>query len=322
MKNNILVFIFIILGFSACDNSIDINAPWRETPVVFAIIDLGQDSQIIRIQKTFQNDENTSNSDVSAIADSLYLKNISVRITSNNNPNAYKDFIRLAPRKEAGFFSNKDSSYWGAFMPNWFAGGVSYQFKIHSNETGKDYIGNTKMVGKATIQYLATIDLINHDIQTFLYKIDDLGLDHAALMDLIVRVNYNEVNLANTADTTVKYVDYYAKKLVSTSTFNQPRYSQSINKKEFAAGIKQELTPNANVKRTFKSLEFVVIGYNSDYKDMLLINAPSGSIIPKFGEYTNISNSIGIFASRTTTKGTQNLNALSIDYLNNSILNP
>ncbi|MFN3445800.1 MAG: hypothetical protein ACK44D_08675, partial [Bacteroidia bacterium] len=123
MKNWILPFLAGILLLPACDNTLDINAPYRETPVVYAIIDLGQDSQIFRIQKTYQNDVNKTTEEVAQIADSLYMKNITVKVVNANNQNLFRDFKRLAPRKEAGFFSNKDSSYWGQQTPGFFTPG-------------------------------------------------------------------------------------------------------------------------------------------------------------------------------------------------------
>jgi hypothetical protein len=322
MKNWILGILVLIVSLSACDNTLDINAPWKETPVVFAVIDLGQDSQIIRVQKTYQNDISRSTNEVAQIADSLYMKNISVRIISNNNPNVYRDLVRLAPRKDSGFFSNKDSSYWGSYMPNWFAAGVKYQLKIHSYETGNDYVGFTDMVGKATINTLSTIDLVSTSFLLFTYRIENIGSSNTALLDMMVRLYYNEVSLANPQDTVVKYVDYYVKKNAAFSTFASATFSQGIKKADFLSQVKSSIKPDPTVKRTFKSFNYVVIGYNNDYRDMLITNAPSGSIIPKFGEYTNINNGIGIFASRTLTERAQPLNTPSVNELNTYILNP
>lgn len=76
------------------------------------------------------------------------------------------------------------------------------------------------------------------------------------------------------------------------------------------------------MRRTFTSLEYGVVGYNSIFKEMLLVNAPSGSIIPKYGEYTNINNGIGVFAARTYTHLAQTVNSASINMLNTEVLNP
>lgn len=322
MKNWIFGVLLLVVSLSACDNTLDINAPWKETPVVFAVIDLGQDSQVIRVQKTYQNDISRSTNEVAQIADSLYMKNISVRILSNTNPNSFRDLVRLAPRKDSGFFSNKDSSYWGAYMPNWFTAGARYQLKIHSFETGNDYVGFTDMIGKATINTYATIDLVSTTYLLFMYRVENIGSSNTALLDMMVRLYYNEVSLASPQDTVVKYIDYYVKKGATYSSFASSTFSQGVKKADFLSEIKSSVKRDPSVKRTFKSINYVVIGYNNDYRDMLITNAPSGSIIPKFGEYTNINNGIGIFASRTQTERAQPLNGPSVNELNGIILNP
>ena len=88
----------------SCDNTLEINADWRETPVVMAFIDLTQDSQIIRIQKTYQNSIDKTTAEVAQIADSLYMRNITVNIHNTGNPTLVKSFSRVSPRKEEGFF--------------------------------------------------------------------------------------------------------------------------------------------------------------------------------------------------------------------------
>lgn len=324
MKNWIFALLLIVLGLSACDNTLDINAPWRETPVVFAVIDLGQDSQILRIQKTYQNDANQSSNQAAQIADSLYLKNITVRISLDADTSKYKNFVRLAPRKEAGFFSNQDSSYWGALATNWFTSGSRYQLKIHSNETGKDYIGTTDVVGKATIPQVTTIDLSNLNTPTFSFQINNVGSANSTMLDLYIRLSYNEVSVTNPQDSVVKYFDYYIRKSTTYASYSSSnyRYSAGVKKVDYLNALKRELTVNPNVRRTFNSLAFEVMAYNRDYIDMQLTNAPSGSVIPKFGEYSNINNAIGVFASRTRTSMLQLTNSANNDYLNVSVLNP
>ena len=320
MKNLIWITLVSIVTLTSCDNTLDINAPWKETPVIYAVIDMGQDSQIFRIQKTYQNDISQSTVDLAQIADSLYMKNISVKIVSGNNPNTFKELKRLAPRKEAGFFSNKDSSYWGEYMPNWFAASVKYKLVIHSFETGNEYQATTDLVGKADIKALAPIDLANTATSLFSYQFNSLGLN-AVMVDLFVRLNYSELNLTtNIAE--VKHIDFYLKKGEDISNFINGSQSIGVNKTSIVSFYKNNIKADASVRRTFTSLEYGVVGYNSIFKEMLLVNAPSGSIIPKYGEYTNINNGIGVFAARTYTHLAQTVNSASINMLNTEVLNP
>lgn len=319
MKNWILPFLAGILLLPACDNTLDINAPYRETPVVYAIIDLGQDSQIFRIQKTYQNDVNKTTEEVAQIADSLYMKNITVKVVNANNQNLFRDFKRLAPRKEAGFFSNKDSSYWGQQTAGFFTPGSRYTLRIKSNETDKEYIGTTTATGPANIRLGGAINLTDLSNGNFSYAVDKIG-DNVFMFDLLIRLNYWEINKASN-DSTLNYVDYYVRRDVLFTSVQNGRISLGVSKQGLLGHLTSNISANAAVTRKFNSIEFVVTGFNSDYNDMIQTNKPSGSIIPKVSDYSNISNGIGVFASRTTTKLKQPLTEPSIELLNTQILN-
>jgi hypothetical protein len=123
-----------------------------------------------------------------------------------------------------------------------------------------------------------------------------------------------------------KYIDFYLKKGEGISSFpvdgSGSFYNTGITKTAIVSFYKNNIKADASVRRTFTSLEYGVVGYNSIFKEMLLVNAPSGSIIPKYGEYTNINNGIGVFAARTYTHLAQTVNSASINMLNTEVLNP
>jgi hypothetical protein len=319
MKNRILTFLTGVLLLAACDNTLDINAPYRETPVVYAIIDMGQDSQIFRIQKTYQNDVNKTTDEVAQIADSLYMKNITVKVVSGNNPNLFREFKRLAPRKEAGFFSNKDSSYWGQRTTGFFTPGSSYTLRIKNNETDKEYIATTTATGMANIRFGSPINFIESPNGTFSYQVEQIG-DNVFIFDLIVRLNYWEINKI-TNDSSFRNIDYYLRRDALYTSVLNGKVTIGVSKQGLLGHFTSNLPVNAAVTRRFNSIESVVIGSNKDYSDMIQTNKPSGSIIPKVSDYSNISNGIGVFASRTITKLKQSVTDQSIDLLNAQVLN-
>ncbi len=324
MKIWILALFTGVLFLAACDNTLDINAPYRETPVVYAVLDLGQDSQIFRIQKTYQNDISKTTEEVAQMADSLYMKNITVKVTSANNPNLFRDFVRVAPRKDSGFFSNRDSSYWGQNTTGFFTGGARYTLRIKSNETGNEYIATTTAVGLADVRLGNELKFEIENPANFNYSVgagnssNGLGVN-AFVLDAIIRLNYLEVD-KTTNDSTLRYVDYYIRRDLLAST-TQGRFSTSVSKKGMLDFYKTNILVNPNVSRSFRSIEFLTIASNSDYYDMIQTNKPSGSIIPKVTDYSNITNGIGVFASRTTSKQAQPISSASVGIINTQVLN-
>lgn len=319
MKIWILALLTGILFLGACDNTLDINAPYRETPVVYAVLDLGQDSQIFRIQKTYQNDIGKTTEEVAQMSDSLYMKNITVKITNANNPNLFIDFVRVTPRKDSGFFSNRDSSYWGQRTTGFFTPGARYTLRIKSNETGNEYIATTSATSTATIRPGSVIDFTILQPASFTYQVEQLG-SNVFIADVIIRLNYWEAD-KTTNDSVLRSLDYYLRRDLFYSSIQNGRLTVGVSKQGMLDYCKGNIPINPNVNRSFHSIEYVVVGSNSDYYDMIQTNKPSGSIIPKVTDYSNITNGIGVFASRTTTVARQSVSASSVDLINTQVLN-
>lgn len=319
MKIWILALLTGILFLGACDNTLDINAPYRETPVVYAVLDLGQDSQIFRIQKTYQNDIGKTTEEVAQLSDSLYMKNITVKITNANNPNLFIDFVRVTPRKDSGFFSNRDSSYWGQRTTGFFTPGARYTLRIKSNETGNEYIATTSATSTATIRLGSVIDFTILQPASFTYQVEQLG-SNVFIADVIIRLNYWEAD-KTTNDSVLRSLDYYLRRDLFYSSIQNGRLTVGVSKQGMLDYCKGNIPINPNVNRSFHSIEYVVVGSNSDYYDMIQTNKPSGSIIPKVTDYSNITNGIGVFASRTTTVARQSVSASSVDLINTQVLN-
>ncbi|MES2688913.1 MAG: hypothetical protein V4658_00835 [Bacteroidota bacterium] len=317
MSIRIIALFAIVLSLASCDNEIDINGPWKETPVIFALIDNGQDSQVFRIQKTYQNDVNKTTSQVAQIADSLVMKNIDVSII-NNSTKEERFLKKLAPRKQAGFFSNKDSSYWGESLPGFFNANQSYTLKIKSHETGNTYIAVSNAVEPAVITQIP-VDLVTLTQPKVVFRINGGG-HNTAIYDLIVRTNYYELPAANPTDTVFKHLDFF---VLNGNDNSQTilSFSTTFDKSTFSSFVKTQIPVNESVTRRFASMEYVSVCSNKIYSDMLAINSSSNSVVAKSKDFSNISNGIGIFASQTTSSRIQAVNANSVNLLN-TLLNP
>jgi hypothetical protein len=57
---------------------------------------------------------------------------------------------------------------------------------------------------------------------------------------------------------------------------------------------------NPNVMRKFKTCAFELVSGNLELDNYIQASTPSIGIVQKQSEYTNVSNGIGIFASRNT----------------------
>lgn len=324
MKLRTIYLLAALAALASCnDNELDINAPWKETPVVYAVINAGQDSQIFRIQKTYQNSINQSTADVAQIADSLVMKNISVELRDLVT-GASMPLKRLAPRKQPGFFSNKDSSYWGENLRSFINPLHAYELLIKSANTGNTYRGVTSVVDTCNIQALSTpIDLSNTSQPAITFRILSGGRN-ASFYDLVVRFHYTEAPAGNPGDTVRKQLDYFFtlnKLRPGNVTSSLDPSNNAIAKSGILDFLRRNIQADPSVTRTFVSLEYVFIGSNQAYNDMIQVNSPSTSVIAKGSDFSNISDGIGVFASRSETRKEQPVSSSTVTLLN-SIFNP
>lgn len=99
---NTAIIIFAFLTFISCETDLDVNAEYRETPIMFALIDQADTINYVRLQKAFAN-ENSNALEIAKNFDSLYYDTTKVTFelmevkkggTNADNDTAY---IRLVP---------------------------------------------------------------------------------------------------------------------------------------------------------------------------------------------------------------------------------
>jgi hypothetical protein len=69
----------VILAMAGCDNTIKLAAPWKDIPVVYAILDPSQVNQYVRVEKVYLDPEQSA-VNVAQIADSLYYPESAISV--------------------------------------------------------------------------------------------------------------------------------------------------------------------------------------------------------------------------------------------------
>jgi hypothetical protein len=121
-----LLFNFILLS---CDTSLNVNADYKNIPVVFSLLDKNDTIQYVKLNKAFLG--NTSVSEMAQVSDSLNYNEASVRIIKYYNNNVVGTYVfdrtDTIPKDE-GYFANDNN--------------IIYVYKgniIGENENSADY---------------------------------------------------------------------------------------------------------------------------------------------------------------------------------------
>jgi hypothetical protein len=324
MKCKLVALALLILAISSCnDNELDINAPWKEIPVVYAVINSASDTQIFRIQKVYQNALGQTTNEVAQIADSLTLKNIEVSL-ENLNTEVKTPLSRIASIKENGFFSDKDSSYWMCVIPKHTSQSrpANYKLIIKSNNTGKTYTGVTNIVTPVNITRAQTpINLITTSTSNTLPITVSGGGMNTAQYVVSVRITYTEAPKTDPSNTVSKTIEHNIANRTLPTTSSNITFLLGFEKAAVFTSINAQVKYNPEVVRTFTKFEYVLTCANKAYTEMVEVNSPSGSVVGKSQDYSNITDGIGIFGSRTVTAVEQMINTASEELVNKT-LNP
>lgn len=152
--------LLIALGLQSCDEDFQVSAPYKDITVAYGILDMGDSSHYIRIQKAFL-DENKSAIDMSKEPDSSFYENLDVTLLEYNDQrtqvlnsislskvnlnNEGDDFKKEEPVTDQQFFTDPHYAY--KFTNNdlqlnpfnW------YQLILTNNNTGR--IDSSEFIG-------------------------------------------------------------------------------------------------------------------------------------------------------------------------------
>ncbi len=287
-------FLLVLLGaLSSCDNEVDINADWKETIIVYGILDANDSVQYVKINKAFLN-EKQSAYQVAQNSDSLYLDSAKVTLTD-----LYSGEVIVLDRtnklkKDSGIFANDVNYIWQTTKK--LAEDREYEIKVWNPKTGTSVNAKTRTVKTANIRAPFTSPK----------SVFSLGTDYITVMcapglnakayDVKFLVKYEKIS---THDTSVKEV----KTIVWDMVKNFPVSGsgdiiRKIEKTAFFQFLGNTIPADPNYLHRIISVGTIFYGGDQNLVDYISVNEPSIGIVQKQAEYSNIVGGLGLFASR------------------------
>ncbi len=319
MRKGLLGMIAAMFIFSSCSEDIDLTAPYKDITVTYGLMDADNDTHWVRIQKAFLGDDNALL--YSIIPDSLYYPaTLDAWIKAYNTSGVQTDSFHLTRTvnafvKDPGVFSSDSSVlYRGVRTLNT---GWSYKLFI-KKPNGDTTYAETDLCNDVTLAYPPTsatpldwqpvvIGPPNNKIVTFRWVHDVKSYAYQFSMT----VHYQEWEVATPGNITDTSFTYYFPMFQYSPTYacmgNQICYE--VDKPTFYQLFVDHIQEDVFKQRKFISIDINVLQASEELYNYITINAPSLSYVQKVTAYTNITNGLGIWGSRTT--GT--LTGLNID---------
>lgn len=308
----LLIALFAFTHLS-CDNDLDLISEKRDIPVVYGLLSLSEENQLIRIERAFI-DETISGTQLAQVADSLYYPNLDVRLVSENGEYVFE---RIDGNEEG--YPREDGLF--ATSPNVLYRGITEDMNLVAEQEYTLQInrGNDLPLVEATT-FLIDAPRIITPTNTGRLDFDDVDdfkvtwrPSQPGLFDVVMKLNIFEFN----ADPEIRDRDITLSWVVARNVEarNIDEGEVERNGQGFYQFLEQNLDKDERITRAFKNIDLQIIGGGQELLEYIKVGQANLGITSsqEIPTYTNLSEGYGVFSSKavairegvTLSSGTQ-----------------
>lgn len=290
----------------SCSTDLDVIDDWKETTIVYGLLDQSQSVQYVKVMKAFLGE-----GDALMMAqnfDSLYYdtNDVVVTIREIETGTIWTLDPDVSISMEPGTFATQQVIYKVAMTPD---PDYRYQLKVKNLRSGTETIGETKIVKDFSVTTPASnsyqVDLHpTLTATTNTYKIKWNAAVNGRRYNVILRMHYDEENVLTGEVDTTKYVDMNFGDLKSAKLDGTELMEVGFEKENFYSNIQSKLNADPAYERHPKYVEFKFAVAADDLNTYMEVSAPSTGIVQEKPSFTNIINGIGLFSARYNKNAT------------------
>lgn len=320
MKKYILLLLVAITVVTGCETEIDLNADYKQIPVIYGLLDVNNDVQIIKINRSFLSETNAL---VAAQnADSSFYSNILPVLEKLNEGTVVgtrilRDTV-LADREPGDFYVSPNKYYYFNSTDSFLEKDFQYRLKFEAN--GQTIFAETVLLESFTLRKPGDLDpsisiVRNNAIADGEVKYQPLSMkviskENVRLYQTDIVAHYTIVY--RNGNTEEKEVRIPLENILTNRLSGGESLESVITGEAIFGAIGAEAgndTENEDdVKhREIGEVELTVTAATDDLNTYLESISPSSGVVLEKPQYTNINFGesdlgIGIFTSRSTYK--------------------
>ena len=317
--------VFILFGLlCGCSTDFETIAPWKETMVVYGLLNPNDSIQYIRISKAYLGEGNALV--MAQQGDSIYYGDVldvkMERFQSNSLMESHP-LVRIdtVPKNVDGVFSAPYQEVY-AYIYDMHASntndGSIYKLTITNRSTGNVVTASTKVIENFSIttpNSTASYKFNSPTGQTWKFTSSKLG----KIYGITQKINYVEVNTL-TNDTVTKNIDWYlGDKLAISDVVSEIRFPFASNDLYRLLGDNIAVDPDKTRHLAANPVDVYVSSGTEELYTYIQVSNGNTGIVQDKPLYTNIENGIGLFTCRNTRKISVHLNAESYAALDTSV---
>lgn len=294
--------------FSACSTDLSVIGNYKETMVVYGLLDQSQAKQYIKINKAFLGEGNAFG--YAQVKDSTQFVNsltvVIKRIKNGVELNSYNLSPDNTILKTPGTFYGPDqeNAIYSFHTPSGTLNTDSeYRLQIKNNETGDEVSSQTSLITdfgnfsspNPNTPYFSCI-LANND--NFQYQVRWQSGKNARLYQTIIRLNYIDSTLNGT---TTQKLDWVFPEQKTQGLAGGESIKNDFLGQGFLKFVGNQLADYSGlIARRALKVDIIVVAGGDDLNTFIEVNKPSTGIVQEKPEFTNITNGLGVLSSRCT----------------------
>ena len=313
-KSLYFLFLLVTIGLFSCETDIDVNAEYKDIPVIYGLIDPLESVHYVKVNKAFLGTGNAL--DLAANANSFNYADgeIDVIVEEWNTQGLVQSYALTRTvneiTKDPGIFDTSENVLY-KFTENAIDIDNTYKLKVVNSSLSKEITAETKIVkptvvsqpanknGKFSFWLGAPATGVANDITISVTSGADVGRVKASLV-----FNYTEnYTIASGKAPVVKRVVMHVGEKQTSTSFGNESLEWEFKSAAFFDNISSTVSSPSTVADFSHreliniSLEFSIAG--NELSTFMEVSAPSTSVNQDKPNYTNIENGgIGIFSSR------------------------
>lgn len=307
VKKRINYFIIAYtLLLSACSTDLEVIGNYKETMVVYGLLDQSQPKQYIKINKAFLGEGNAFA--YAQVKDSVqFMNSLNVKIKRLSDGWEFPLSPDNSIPKDPGTFYAPDQAnaiYSFASTSSMLPTSSQYQLIIKNNETGTVVTSKTSLISDAVISSppnnTAPVGFVVATNNNYNFHVNWTTGKNAKIYQLIIRFKYiDSTTTGNISDS----LDWYFPEQTTAGLAGGEQMAVTFRGQEFLHFIGNHIVDNANVLRRIPGkVDFLLISAGEELNTYMDVNKPSTGIIQEKPTYTNITNGLGIFSARLNKK--------------------
>ncbi|MCF8332126.1 MAG: hypothetical protein K9H84_06715 [Bacteroidales bacterium] len=321
MSRTLKYITLFILSFSfwQCETDVDLNAEWQDIPVVYGLLNQQDKVHYIRINRAFLGEGDAIQ--MASNLDSITYdpNDLDVQLLEYNGENLIRAIpldTTMVHNVDSGIFSYPDQIIYRTQAPSVkLSDDYNYRLEIYNSKLNKYIESETELIKDFSIKRpLAGQTFVNYTSQ-FPAEVVWRTAENGRLYQLSIRIFYTNYFTDGTQQQ--KALDWKFSQQTSTSLNGGNEMTTEIIGQQFYVFLQNAVPEIPNIERTLDSVRYIVSVANDNYNTYIKVNEPSNTIIQERPEFSNISNGIGLFASRYYKSRSLFLNSDSQDSLVN-----